>query len=157
LEGINACHIRDGAALIDFLAWLENKLTVEKEVLDEAVAADKLEELRSKHKYHVGPSFDIISSTGANAAVIHYSPIRGNCPIIDPNTVYLCDFSAQYFDGTTDITRTLHFGKPKEMERKVYTLVLKALLQISSDASQVHTPLRPITFSNSIPTRPLFA
>jgi len=125
LEGMKACHVRDGAALIEFFAWLENKLTVEKEVLDEVTAADKLEELRSKHKHHVGPSFDTISSTGANAAVIHYSPMRGNCSIIDPNAVYLCDSGAQYFDGTTDTTRTLHFGMPKKMERKAYTLVLK--------------------------------
>merc|ERR1711964_605531 len=93
--------------------------------MGEVEAADKLEELRSTKKHFVGLSFDTISSTGANAAVIHYSPERGNCSVIDPTAVYLCDSGAQYFDGTTDTTRTLHFGEPTEMERKAYTLVLK--------------------------------
>lgn len=125
IEGMRACHVRDGAALVEYFAWLEHKLTVEKVVLDEVAAADKLEELRSKHKHFIGLSFDTISSTGANAAVIHYSPERGNCSIIDPKAVYLCDSGAQYLDGTTDTTRTLHFGKPTDMEKKAYTLVLK--------------------------------
>lgn len=125
LDGMRACHIRDGAALIEYFAWLEHQLTVEKVVMDEVTAADKLDELRSKHKHFVGLSFDTISSTGANAAVIHYKPERGNCSVIDPKAVYLCDSGAQYFDGTTDTTRTLHFGEPTAMERKAYTLVLK--------------------------------
>jgi Xaa-Pro aminopeptidase len=125
LEGMRACHIRDGAALIEYFAWLENKLVTEKAEIDEVTAADKLEEYRSKHKHFVGLSFDTISSTGPNAAVIHYKPERGNCSIIDPKAVYLCDSGAQYFDGTTDTTRTLHFGEPTEMEKKAYTLVLK--------------------------------
>jgi Xaa-Pro aminopeptidase len=70
-------------------------------------------------------SFDTISSTGANAAVIHYQPEKGACSIIDPKAIYLCDSGAQFLDGTTDTTRTLHFGEPTDMERKAYTLVLK--------------------------------
>ncbi|ESZ99310.1 putative Xaa-pro aminopeptidase P [Sclerotinia borealis F-4128] len=125
LEGMRACHVRDGAALIEYFAWLEHQLVVEKVEIDEVAAADKLEQLRSKKKHFVGLSFDTISSTGANAAVIHYKPEPGHCSIIDPKAVYLCDSGAQYFDGTTDTTRTLHFGEPTEMEKKAYTLVLK--------------------------------
>ena len=125
LEGMRQCHIRDGAALTEYFAWLENELCVVGTKLDEVQAADKLEEIRSKHEHFVGLSFDTISSTGANAAVIHYKPEPGNCSIIDPEKIYLCDSGAQYFDGTTDTTRTLHFGEPTEMERKAYTLVLK--------------------------------
>lgn len=125
LEGMRQCHIRDGAALTEYFAWLEDQLINQKATLDEVTAADKLEELRSKQKLFVGLSFDTISSTGANAAVIHYKPERGNCSIIDPKAIYLCDSGAQYLDGTTDTTRTLHFGEPTEMERKAYTLVLK--------------------------------
>lgn len=83
-----------------------------------------------KHKYFAGLSFDTISSTGANAAVIHYKPERGNCSIIDVKAVYLCDSGAQYLDGTTDTTRTLHFGEPTAMERKAYTLVLKGVIAL---------------------------
>ena len=60
-----------------------------------------------------------------SAAIIHYSPERGNCAVIDADAIYLCDSGAQYLDGTTDTTRTIHFGKPTETERQAYTLVLK--------------------------------
>lgn len=63
--------------------------------------------------------------TCCSGAVIHYKPERGNCALIDPTAIYLCDSGAQYLDGTTDTTRTLHFGTPKAEEKKAYTLVLK--------------------------------
>ncbi|KAI9746574.1 MAG: hypothetical protein M1818_000287 [Claussenomyces sp. TS43310] len=132
LGGMRACHVRDGAALIEFFAWLEHELIDKKSALDEVTAADKLEEIRSKHQYFVGLSFDTISSTGPNAAVIHYKPEPGNCSIIDPTAVYLCDSGAQYLDGTTDTTRTLHFGEPSDMERKAYTLVLKGNIALDT-------------------------
>ncbi|KAI0181052.1 aminopeptidase-like protein [Hypoxylon sp. FL1284] len=125
LKGMRACHIRDGAALIEFFAWLEDQLIVKKATIDEVEAADKLEALRAKQEDFVGLSFDTISSVGPNAAVIHYKPERGACATIDPNAVYLCDSGAQYLDGTTDTTRTLHFGEPSEAEIEAYTLVLK--------------------------------
>lgn len=130
LEGMRQCHIRDGAALIEYFAWLENQLVAEKAEIDEVAAADRLQAIRTRQKNFVGLSFDTISSTGANAAVIHYKPEPGNCSIIDPKEIYLCDSGAQYFDGTTDTTRTLHFGEPTEMERKAYTLVLKGHIAI---------------------------
>lgn len=130
LEGMRRCHIRDGAALIEFFAWLEDQLIAKKATLDEVQAADKLEAIRSKGKHFKGLSFDTISSTGPNAAVIHYKPEPGNCSTIDPKAVYLCDSGAQYLDGTTDTTRTLHFGQPTEMEIKAYTLVLKGVIAL---------------------------
>jgi Xaa-Pro aminopeptidase len=125
LEGMRQCHIRDGAALSEYFAWLEDQLINKKATLDEVDGADKLEEIRKKHDMFMGLSFDTISSTGPNAAVIHYKPEKGECAIIDPKAIYLCDSGAQYRDGTTDTTRTLHFTEPTEMERKAYTLVLK--------------------------------
>ncbi|KAK4448596.1 peptidase M24, structural domain-containing protein [Podospora aff. communis PSN243] len=132
LNGMRQCHIRDGAALTEFFAWLEDQLIDKKAVLDEVAAADKLEEIRSKHQDFVGLSFDTISSTGANAAVIHYKPEKGSCGTIDPNAIYLCDSGAQYFDGTTDTTRTLHFGTPTRAEKTAYTLVLKGNIALDS-------------------------
>ena len=79
-----------------------------------------------------GLSFDTISSTGANAAVIHYKPEPGNCSVIDPKAIYLCDSGAQYLDGTTDTTRTLHLGTPTDLERKSYTLVLKGVIALDT-------------------------
>ncbi|OQV01901.1 hypothetical protein CLAIMM_07188 isoform 2 [Cladophialophora immunda] len=129
LEGMRQCHIRDGAALIEYFAWLEDELHTGSWI-DEVQAADKLEAIRSKGEHFVGLSFDTISATGPNAAVIHYSPERGNCSTVDVNAVYLCDSGAQYLDGTTDTTRTLHFGTPKDMEIKGYTLVLKGVIAL---------------------------
>jgi Xaa-Pro aminopeptidase len=130
LKGMRDCHIRDGAALTEYFAWLEDELVNKGTTLDEVQGADKLEQIRSKHEHFVGLSFDTISSTGANAAVIHYKPEPGNCAVIDPKAIYLCDSGAQYLDGTTDTTRTLHFGTPTEMEKKSYTLVLKGCIAI---------------------------
>ncbi|KAL1878965.1 exocyst subunit [Paecilomyces lecythidis] len=132
LEGMRACHVRDGAALTEYFAWLENELVNKHTKLDEVEAADKLEQIRSKHESFVGLSFDTISSTGPNAAVIHYKPEKGSCSVIDPNAVYLCDSGAQYLDGTTDTTRTFHFGQPTEFEKKTFTLVLKGLIGIDT-------------------------
>lgn len=130
IAGMAACHIRDGAALIEYFAWLEDQLVNQSAKLDEVEAADKLEQIRSTHEHFAGLSFDTISSTGANAAVIHYKPEKGSCSIIDPSKVYLCDSGAQYLDGTTDTTRTLHFGSPTELEVKAYTIVLKGMIAL---------------------------
>jgi Xaa-Pro aminopeptidase len=67
----------------------------------------------------------ILTRSLDSAAVIHYKPERDNCSVIDPHEIYLCDSGAQYLDGTTDTTRTLHFGTPSEAEKEAYTLVLK--------------------------------
>jgi Xaa-Pro aminopeptidase len=130
LQGMRSCHIRDGAALSRYFAWLEETVVQKGETLDEVQGADKLEEIRSKGEHFVGLSFDTISSTGPNAAVIHYKPEKGNCSVIDPEKIYLCDSGAQYLDGTTDTTRTIHFGTPTEMEIKAYTLVLKGVISL---------------------------
>ena len=132
---MRACHIRDGAALTEYFAWLENELVNKKTVLDEVDAADKLEQIRTKHELFAGLSFDTISSTGPNGAVIHYKPEKGSCSIIDPTAIYLCDSGCQYLDGTTDTTRTFHFGQPTEFEKQAFTLVLKGLIGIAPVAS----------------------
>ncbi|KAL3471405.1 hypothetical protein BJX99DRAFT_250495 [Aspergillus californicus] len=132
LAGMRACHVRDGAALIEYFAWLEDELVNKKTVMDEVDAADKLEQLRSKQDLYAGLSFDTISSTGPNGAIIHYKPEKGACSIIDPNAIYLCDSGGQYLDGTTDVTRTFHFGTPTDLEKKAFTLVLKGLLGLDS-------------------------
>lgn len=132
LEGMRQCHIRDGAALCEYFAWLEEQLLVKKSTLDEVQGVDKNHEFRSTKEHFVGLSFDTISSTGPNAAVIHYKPEPGNCSTIDPSKIYLCDSGAQYLDGTTDTTRTMHFGTPTDMERKAYTLVLKGVISLDT-------------------------
>jgi Xaa-Pro aminopeptidase len=72
LEGMRQCHIRDGAALTEYFAWLEDQLINKGAKLDEVDGADKLETIRAKQDLFMGLSFDTISCTGANAAIMHY-------------------------------------------------------------------------------------
>ncbi|KNC98502.1 aminopeptidase P [Spizellomyces punctatus DAOM BR117] len=130
LEGFRQSHIRDAAALCEYFAWLEKELVENKAALAEVEAADKLESLRRKQKDFVGLSFDTISSTGPNGAIIHYKPERETCATIQVDQLYLCDSGAQYKDGTTDVTRTLHFGTPTAEEKDAFTRVLKGHIQI---------------------------
>jgi len=125
LEGMRQCHIRDGAALIEFFAWLEEQLIKKNSKLNEVQAGEKLDSIRSKHDKFVGLSFDSICASGPNAAVIHYQAKPDECSIINPNAVFLCDSGGQYLDGTTDTTRTIHFGQASDEEKRAYTLVLK--------------------------------
>jgi len=129
LEGMRQSHLRDAVALCHYFAWLEDQLVQGKQ-LSEVDAADKLESLRKVQKDFVGLSFDTISSTGPNGAIIHYMPIPETCKIIDPNLIYLCDSGGQYKDGTTDVTRTYHFGQPTDYEKRCFTRVLQGHIAI---------------------------
>ncbi|GAA5995320.1 aminopeptidase P [Rhodotorula paludigena] len=130
VQGFRDCHVRDGVALVRYFAWLERELKQGKE-LREYEAALQLEEFRKQLEHFRGLSFSTISSTGANASVIHYSPAHdGQSAVIDPTKIYLCDSGAQFTDGTTDVTRTLHFGNPTSFERRAYTRVLQGHLAI---------------------------
>ncbi|KAL8044844.1 hypothetical protein ABFX02_08G072800 [Erythranthe guttata] len=144
IEGLKNAHIRDGAAVVQYLVWLDKQMQeiygasgyfVDSEVnkndksrtgkLTEVSVSDKLEEFRASKEHFRGLSFPTISSVGPNGAVIHYSPEPETCAELDPNSMYLFDSGAQYVDGTTDITRTVHFGKPTSHEKACYTAVLK--------------------------------
>ncbi|KAI8341479.1 peptidase M24, structural domain-containing protein [Chlamydoabsidia padenii] len=131
LKGMRDCHIRDGAALVQYFAWLEKQLKAGVQ-LDEVDGADRLEQFRAAQKDFVGLSFDTISSTGSNGAIIHYKPEKGECKIIDPTLIYLCDSGGQYKDGTTDVTRTLHFGEPTAYEKRCFTRVLQGHIAIDA-------------------------
>lgn len=115
LEGFRHCHILDGAALANYFAWLEAELAAGKTVR-EYEGSEKLKEFRAAMPGFKGESFTTISSTGPNAAVIHYSPSpeEGKSKVIDKTKIYLCDSGAQFQDGTTDVTRTLHFSPDEE-------------------------------------------
>ncbi|KAJ6600013.1 putative Xaa-Pro aminopeptidase P [Mycena vulgaris] len=131
LEGFRQSHIRDGAALARYFAWLEEQIVAGAE-LNESQAADKLEEFRSELDLFRGLSFPTISSTGPNGAIIHYSPDANDCAVIKRDQIYLCDSGAQFFDGTTDVTRTWHFGTPNAEEKRAFTRVLQGHIAIDS-------------------------
>jgi Xaa-Pro aminopeptidase len=129
VQGFRDSHVRDGAALASYFAWLEEQLSQGQKV-NEYEGAEKLEEYRKRDEHFRGPSFTTISSTGANGAIIHYSPDPSSCPAIDAKEMYLCDSGAQFTDGTTDVTRTWHFGKPDAEQIRAFTRVLQGHIAI---------------------------
>ena len=131
LKGMRDCHVRDGGALTEYFHWLTSEVHKEGVVIDEVDGSDKAEYFRSKEDKFVDLSFDTISSSGPNGAIIHYKPEKGTCLVIDKNDIYLCDSGAQYKDGTTDVTRTLHLGTPNKKQIDRFTRVLKGHIDLA--------------------------
>ncbi|KAH7882315.1 peptidase M24, structural domain-containing protein [Phlebopus sp. FC_14] len=131
IEGFRQCHIRDGAALARYFAWLEEQLN-NGVVVNESQGADQLEKFRSELDLFRGSSFTTISSAGPNAAIIHYSPDPADCADIAKDQIYLCDSGGQYLDGTTDVTRTWHFGTPSAEQKRAFTRVLQGHIAIDT-------------------------
>lgn len=131
IAGAKLAQVKDGRAIIRLFAWLENEVIKKQEMIDEVTADEKLTEFRKQEPGWVGQLFDTISATGANAAVIHYKPVKGGCTTINPCKLYLCDTGSQFVEGTTDITRTIHFDQPLTEEIVNYTLVLKGMVSLA--------------------------
>lgn len=128
LDGMRAAHQRDAVALVRFFHWLES--AVADKSLDEFSAAEQLEAFRSEGAHFQGLSFPTISGFAGNGAIVHYGVASDSAAKIDDRSLYLVDSGAQYLDGTTDVTRTLHLGTPTPEERRHYTLVLKGHLAL---------------------------
>ncbi|GMM33127.1 aminopeptidase P [Saccharomycopsis crataegensis] len=132
LSNFKVAHSKDGIACIKFFAWLEDQLVNKEELINEHDVACRQEEFRKEQPNYVDLSFETISSTGSNAAIIHYAPPVEGSSVIDPSKIYLNDSGAQYLEGTTDITRTYHFTQASEEEKQNYTLVLKGNIAIEN-------------------------
>ncbi|XP_058226132.1 aminopeptidase P2 [Rhododendron vialii] len=139
LEGMCSSHLRDAAALAQFWAWLEEEIHMGV-VLTEVEVADKLLEFRSKQAGFVDTSFDTISGSGANGAIIHYKPEQDSCSIVDAKSLFLLDSGAQYIDGTTDVTRTVHFGEPSTRQKECFTRVLQGHIALDQAVFPENTP-----------------
>jgi Xaa-Pro aminopeptidase len=124
---INA-HIIDGVALTKFLYWIKK---VNKKRINEVQAQNKLENFRKLSKNYLYPSFDTIAGSGRNAAIIHYRANNKNCKIINKKDIFLCDSGGQYKYGTTDVTRTICFSKPKTYIKNIFTKVLKGHIAVA--------------------------
>uniref|UniRef100_A0A665UH52 X-prolyl aminopeptidase (aminopeptidase P) 2, membrane-bound n=1 Tax=Echeneis naucrates TaxID=173247 RepID=A0A665UH52_ECHNA len=116
--------VRDAVAVIQLLMWLEKAVPAGKET--ELTAAEYVNKCRSK-----GPSFETISASGPNAALAHYNPTAETSRRLTVDEMYLVDSGGQYLDGTTDITRTVHWGTPTAMQREAFTRVLMGNIEIS--------------------------
>lgn len=133
MAGMRAAHVRDSAALSAFLAWLSTTLTAGKAVVTELSASAKLETYRAAQDGFLFPSFETISGVGPNGAVIHYSATKaGSTTPVTTAQIYLLDSGGQYVDGTTDVTRTSHFGAPSRHERACFTRVLQGHIALAS-------------------------
>ena len=130
IAGTRAAHLRDGAALCRFLAWLDRNAA--SGTLDEIAAAEQLEACRRDTGALKDISFDTISGAGPNGAIVHYRVTRSTSRRLEPGTLYLVDSGGQYADGTTDVTRTLAIGTPTAEMRDRFTRVLKGHIAVAA-------------------------
>ena len=130
LQGMRNCHLRDGAAVTRFLAWL-NREVQSGRLHNEARLADQLLAFREEQNDLHDLSFDTISAAGANSAICHYNHMNGQPAALTLDSLYLVDSGGQYADGTTDITRTVAIGRPSAEQRRMFTLVLKGHIALS--------------------------
>ncbi len=135
LQGMKNSHIRDGVAICKFLSWFEDNYHAKTEI----DVVNKLLSLRQEQSLFYSVSFETIAGSGENAAIIHYQPSASNCAKIKENSVLLLDSGGQYFDGTTDITRTISVGNPTPKMIEKFTIVLKAHIALASQIFPEHT------------------
>ena len=132
LKGYRDANVRDGVALVKFFSWMEQELVVKKRTdLNEYEIGVMNKKCREDNSdLFMGESFPPICAAGPNAAIIHYEQNKNLHSDMSLDQVILCDTGAQYMDGTTDITRTAHYGKAKDKEKEYYTRVLLGNLSL---------------------------
>ena len=140
IAGMEHANVKDAVALIDFVQRLEKTLKSGEEEWDELKAAKELKKKRAEQADNKGLSFATISAYGPNGAVIHYKPNNLTNAKIGRDNLYLLDSGGQYVDGTTDVTRTFHFGVPTEFQRSAYTRVLLGSIDLARATFLKGTP-----------------
>ena len=130
IAGHQAAQVRDGAAIARFLRWVEAEAPTGE--LDELKASDRLEQFRADTGELRDLSFDSISGSGPNGAIVHYKASPDTNRPLEMNSLYLIDSGGQYADGTTDITRTLAIGEPTAEMRDRFTRVLKGHIALAT-------------------------
>ncbi|WP_112309225.1 aminopeptidase P family protein [Pseudogemmobacter bohemicus] len=121
-------HLRDGAAVCNFLAWLDREAPGD---LTEIAVVKALEDFRRATNLLHDISFDTICGAGPDGAIIHYRVTEETDRSLQNGELLLVDSGAQYQDGTTDITRTIAIGDPGEEARDCYTAVLRGMIAVS--------------------------
>ena len=129
LNNMEKAHIEDGVALTKFLYWIKNS-NIKK--LDELKIEKKLENFRKTNRNYLYPSFNTIAGSGPNGAIIHYRANKKSNRKIRSSDIFLCDSGGQYKYGTTDVTRTICFEKPKKRIKDIFTRVLKGHIAVAS-------------------------
>ncbi len=134
LEGSARAHLQDGAAMVEFLAWLDGTTPG---TITEISATEKLEAVRIACGERLqnplkDVSFDTIAGAGAHAAIMHYRVTTESDQPLEAGTMFLVDSGGQYVNGTTDITRTVAIGDVPAEQKRFFTLVLKGMIAIST-------------------------
>ncbi len=129
LRALREVHVRDGAAMVRLMRWMHEDAP--KSGQTECSVADKINAFRAEDDRWVGPAFSSIVGEGANGAIIHYRPAPATDRPIRADSIVLIDSGGQYLDGTTDITRMVHLGKPTVDQRDRCTRVLKGLIAVT--------------------------
>jgi len=130
IAGQRASQIRDGAAIARFLHWIDEQAPSGE--VDELTASDKLESFRREAPELRDLSFDSISGSGPNGAIVHYKSSEKTNRKLQRGELYLIDSGGQYVDGTTDITRTVAIGEPADEMRDRFTRVLKGHIAVAT-------------------------
>ena len=130
LDGAKKAHIRDGVSISKYIYWLKNIMDPKSN--DEISVANHLENLRRKNELFHSLSFDTISAIDQNAALPHYRVTEEGKSSFSDNNIYLVDSGGQYFDGTTDITRTIILGEATTEQKDRFTRVLKGHIALSN-------------------------
>ena len=125
---INA-HISDGVAVTKFIHWIT---VINKKRITEFEAQKKLENFRRQNKRYLYPSFNTIAGAGSNGAIVHYRANKKKAKLIDKKDIFLFDSGGQYKYGTTDVTRTICFSKPKKIIKDIFTKVLKGHIAVAT-------------------------
>lgn len=128
IENEKRAHIKDGIAVTKFIYWL--KKNIGKMPMDELSVSDYLKNLRMEQDGCIGMSFATISAYGAHGAMCHYSATEESNIPLEPRGLYLIDSGGQYYEGTTDITRTIVLGPLSDEEKEHFTLVLMSMLRL---------------------------
>ena len=127
IENMKKAHITDGVVMTKYIYWL--KKNIGKIPMDECSVADRLDQMRREHGA-LDISFNTISAYGKNAALCHYHAVPEHCASLQARGLYLVDSGGQYYEGTTDITRTIALGELTEEEKEHFTLVLISMLRL---------------------------
>ncbi len=128
IENERRAHIKDGVAVTRFMYWL--KKNIGQIPMTEISAAQYLEELRRQQEGYLESSFNTISAYRDNAAMCHYSATPESNKALEARGLYLVDSGGQYYEGTTDITRTMALGPVTDQEREHFTLVAMSMLRL---------------------------
>ncbi len=128
IEGSAEAHLRDGAAVVELLAWLDAQPVG---TLHETQVVSQLEALRRRDNALQDISFETIAGTGPNGAIMHYRVTEETDSPLEEGQLLVLDSGGQYLDGTTDITRTIAIGTPAPEAQAAFTRVLMGMIGMS--------------------------